>query len=167
MGKYSRDLDERLEKKVKELASAIGFREMGITIEAVRLKKSKTYGEVVKGNDLVTLFTNDPYLVCVALYEDLFIDPKTGENRVDDETQNYWIESLLNQVGYDSEKDKVVITKPELNVSIGMYHKYKNVAIQKEELAILTIQQMAELKKKEKEEKKAQREAKKKNKQQY
>ena len=38
MGKYSRDLDERLEKKVKELASAIGFREMGITIEAVRLK---------------------------------------------------------------------------------------------------------------------------------
>ena len=158
MGKYSRDLDERLEKKVKELASAIGFREMGITIEAVRLKKSK-------GNDLVTLFTNDPYLVCVALYEDLFIDPKTGENRVDDETQNYWIESLLNQVGYDSEKDKVVITKPELNVSIGMYHKYKNVAIQKEELAILTIQQMAELKKKEKEEKKAQREAKKKNKQ--
>lgn len=165
MGKYARDLDERLEKKVKDMAASFGFRELGINVEAIRLKKSKTYGEVVKGNDLVTLFTNDPYLVCVALYEDLFIDNKTGENRVDEETQNYWIESLLSQISYDNEKDKIVLTKPELNVSIGMYHKYKNVSIQKEELAILTIQQMAELKKKEKEEKKAAREAKKKNKQ--
>jgi len=164
MGKYSRDLDERLEKKVKDLAASIGFQQMGITIEAVRLKKSKTYGEVVKGNDLVTLFTNDPDLVCVALYEDLFIDNKTGENRVDEETQNYWIEALLSQISYDNEKDKVVITKPDINISSGMYHKYKNVAVQKEELAILTLQQMADQKKKEKEEKKAEREAKKKNK---
>ena len=38
-----------------------------------------------------------------------------------------------------------------------MYHKYSNVAVQKEELAILTIQQIADEKKKEKEEAKARR----------
>lgn len=150
MGKYVRDLDTDLEKKVKDMANSLGLRAQGITVEAVRIKKCKTYGEVLKGNDLVTLFTNDPFLVCVALYEDLF-------DKVDNETQDYWIESLLSQISYDSEKDKVVITKPELAVGRGMYAKYKNVAIQKEELALLTIQQIADEKKKEKEEAKAKR----------
>lgn len=155
MGKFERDLDERLEKKVKSMANAAGLNALGITVEAVRVKKCKTYGEVVKGNDLVTLFTGDPDIVCVALYEDLFIDQKRGTNRVDEETENYWIESLLSQISYDSEKEKVVITKPELNIGRGMYAKYKNIAVQKEELAFLTLQQMADEKKKEKEEKKA------------
>ena len=84
------------------------------------------------------------------MYEDLF-------DKVDPETQDYWIESLLSQISYDSEKDKVVITKPELSINREMYHKYKNVAVQKEELAVLTIQQIADEKKKEKEEAKARR----------
>ncbi len=150
MGKYVRDLNEDLEAKVKNMANSMGLRAQGITVEAVRIKKCKTYGEVLKGNDLVTLFTNDPFLICVALYEELF-------DRVDTETQDYWIESLLSQISYDSEKDKVVITKPELAVGRSMYNKYKNVAVQKEELALLAIQQIADEKKKEKEEAKARR----------
>ena len=138
------------------MANSAGLTSLGITVEAVRVKKCKTYGEVVKGNDLVTLFTGDPDIVCVALYEDLFIDPKTGESRVDEGTEQYWIDSLLSQISYDNEKEKVVITKPELNVSRSMYEKYKNIAVQKEELAYLTLQQMADQKRKEKEEKKAQ-----------
>lgn len=146
MGKYVRDLDTDLEKKVKDMAVSRGLKAQGISVEAVRIKKCKTYGEVLKGNDLVTLFTNDPFLVCVALYEDLF-------DKVDPETQDYWIESLLSQISYDSEKDKVVITKPELSINREMYYKYSNVAVQKEELAVLTIQQIADEKKKEKKEK--------------
>lgn len=146
--KYSRDLDEKLEKKVKEMANSKGLNACGITVEAVRIKKCKTYGEVLKGNALVTLFTNDPNLVCVALYEELF-------DRVDEQTQDYWIESLLTQISYDDEKDKVVLTKPEINMSHGMYLKYGPVAAQKEELAFLTIQQIGDEKQREKEEKKA------------
>ena len=150
MGKYVRDLDIDLEKKVKDMAVSRGLKAQGVSVEAVRIKKCKTYGEVLKGNDLVTLFTNDPRRLCVALYDDLF-------DNVDPETQDYWIESLVSQISYDSEKDKVVLTKPELSINREMYYKYSNVAVQKEELALHTIQQIADEKKKEKEEAKARR----------
>ena len=138
MGKYSRDLDENLIKKVKTLSKSCGLDSLGITVEAIRLKKSKSSaGEVVVGNDLVKLFTGDDNLVAIALYEDLF-------NLVDEETQNMLIEGLLSQISYDDEKDKIVITKPELSVSVGMYHKYGNIAIQKAEMVYLTCQQIKE-----------------------
>lgn len=158
MGKYARDLDEALEQKVKAIANSLGFKEMGLTVEAVRLKKSKTcVGEIVKPNDLVKLLLADDYIVVVALYEDAF-------ELVDDATQNLWIESLLTQVSYDSEKDKINITKPELQIALPLYHKYKEVAVQKTELAYYTLQQIEEKKREEKERKKAEKKNKKENK---
>ena len=148
MAKYSRELDEALEKKVKELASAAGLREQGITIEPIALNSKKSYGEVIKANELVTLFTGDSDMVCVAINERLFLE-------LDDQSQTVLIESLLSQIWYDDEKDKIVITKPELNVGLGMYHKYKEVAVQKLELAYYTLQQIEDKKKAEKEAKKA------------
>lgn len=148
MAKYSRELDEALEKKVKELASAAGLREQGITIEPIALNSKKSYGEVIKANELVTLFTGDSDMVCVAINERLFLE-------LDDQSQTVLIESLLSQIWYDDEKDKIVITKPELNVGLGMYHKYKEIAVQKLELAYYTLQQLEEKKKAEKEAKKA------------
>ena len=57
MGKYARDLHDGLERKVKSMAQSVGLTDMGISIEAIRLKKSKnSIGEVVQGNDLVKLF---------------------------------------------------------------------------------------------------------------
>ena len=150
MAKYSRDLDEALERKVKELASAAGLREQGITIEPIALRSKKSYGEVIKSNELVTLFTGDADMVCIALNQDLF-------KLLDDQTQTVLIESLLSQIWYDNEKEKVTITKPELNLGLGMYHKYKEVAVQKLECAYYTLQQIEEKKKEEKEAKKAER----------
>lgn len=148
MGKFSRDLDPELEGKVKSLAVEMGLKAMGINIEPIRLKKSKKdFGVVLKSSDLVTLFTGDDSLVAVALYEEAF-------NRVDDQTQEIWIRSLLNQISYDMDKDKIIITKPELQVSLGLYHKLGNVAVQKAELAILVLQQIAEEEKEKKEAKK-------------
>ena len=148
MAKYSRELDEALEKKVKELASAAGLREQGITIEPIALNSKKSYGEVIKANELVTLFTGDSDMVCVAINERLFLE-------LDDQSQTVLIESLLSQIWYDEEKDKIVITKPELNVGLGMYHKYKEIAVQKLELAYYTIQQIEDTTKADKEAKKA------------
>lgn len=150
MAKYSRELDEALEKKVKELASAAGLREQGITIEPIALRSKKSYGEVIKANELVTLFTDDANMVCVAINEELF-------KLLDDQSQTVLIESLLAQIWYDDEKEKIVIIKPELNVGLGMYHKYKEIAVQKLELAYYTLQQIEDKKKEEKEAKKAER----------
>lgn len=148
MAKYSRELDEALERKVKDLAGAAGLREQGITIEPIALNSKKSYGEVIKANELVTLFTGDSDMVCVAINERLFLE-------LDDQSQTVLIESLLSQIWYDSEKEKIMINKPELQVGLGMYHKYKEVAVQKLELAYYTLQQLEERKKAEKEAKKA------------
>ncbi len=153
MAKYSRELDETLEKKVKEIASAAGLREQGITIEPISLRSKKSYGEVIKANELVTLFTGDADMVCVAINEELFL-------LLDDQSQTVLIESLLSQIYYDSEKEKIIINKPELSLSLGMYHKYKEIAPQKLELAYYTLQQIEERKKEEKAAKKAAKEAK-------
>ena len=138
MGKFSRDLDEALEQKVKNLAREMHLTETGINVEAIRLKKSKKeVGVVLKANDLVTLFTGDESLVAVALYEDAF-------NRVDSETQDFWIRGLLSQISYDLDKDKIMITKPELQVSLGMFRQFGNIAVQKTELQLLTLAQIDE-----------------------
>lgn len=138
MGKFSRDLDPELESKVKSLAVEMGLKATGINVEAVRLKKSKKdIGLVLKSNDLVELFTGDNSTVCVALYEDAF-------RRVDAQTQEIWIRFLLNQISYDMDKDKIVITKPELCVPLGMYRKFGNVVTQKMELALMAIAQIQE-----------------------
>lgn len=138
MKKYSRDLDKDLELKVKSMADSVGLTDYGVNIEAIRLNKTKnTIGEVLQGNDLLKLFTGEDNLVAIALYEDAFL-------AVDDATQNVWIEGLLSQISFDTEKEKVVITKPEIQVSLGMYNKYGNVATQKAELALHVIHQIQE-----------------------
>lgn len=138
MGKFSRDLDEDLEKKVKTFAREMHITDWGINVEAIRLKKSKKeIGCVLKANDLVSLFTGDESLVAVALYEEAFM-------RVDEQTQDMWIRSLLNQISYDGEKDKIIITKPELQVSLGMYREYGKVAVDKAELQLITLAQIEE-----------------------
>lgn len=147
MAKYSRELDETLERKVKELANAAGFREMGITVEPINLNSKKLYGEVIKANELVTLFTGDADMICIAVNSELF-------EVLDEQSQDILIESLLSRVYYDSEKEKIVINKPELNVELGMYHKYKDIAVQKLELAYYTLKQIEDKKKQEKESKK-------------
>jgi len=158
MAKYSKDLDEDLVKKVSDKAAEMGFTGMGITVQAIKLNKSKScFGEVLKPNDFVKLFIADDYTVVIALYEDAF-------NLVDEQTQDIWIESLLDQVVYDSEKDKILISKPELSLSLGLYHKYKDIAAQKLELAYHTIQQIEEKKKEERDAAKERKNSKKNNK---
>lgn len=153
MGKFSRDLDESLEKKVKTLAREMHITDWGINVEAIRLKKSKKeVGTVLKANDLVTLFTGDESLVAVAHYEEAL-------NRMDSQNQDLVIRSLLSQISYDADKDKIVITKPELQISLGMYRQFGDIAVKSAELQLLTLAQIAD----EEKEKKANAKKKKKN----
>lgn len=140
MAKYARDLDETLEKKVQKIAKEAGLLEC-IDIEVFRLKKAKNnVGEVLVGNDVAKVLKGEENLIVIALYEEAFL-------AVDEETQNFWIENLLSQIAFDYEKEKVTLTKPELQVSLGMYHKYKEKVLEKAELALYTIKSIEEQKK--------------------
>ena len=147
MAKYSKDLDESLENKVKKMATTFGLSDSGIKVEALRLNKiGKEVGEIVKGNDLVKLFAGKD-VVAIALLEEAFL-------QVDDKTQNMWIESLLSQIYYDSEKEKIKIEKPEITISTGMYNKYQGLAVDMAVLGQLTLEQLREQEKERKEQEK-------------
>lgn len=141
MGKFSRDLSPELQEKVKAIATEVGLKANGINVEAVLMKKSKKdYGVVLKGNDLVELFTGDNSTVVIAIYEDLF-------DRLDEGVQDILIRSLIDRVWYDMDKDKIVINKPELQIPLGTYKKYGEEAVNAVEVVYHTLQQMAEEKK--------------------
>lgn len=144
MSKFSNDLNEDLVNKVKNIAASLSIDKI-IDIRAVRLTKTKKdIGVIVKGNEITELFTNNDSIVVIGLYEDAFV-------QFDDKTQNFFIEMLLSQVSYDFDKDKIVITKPEINIPLGVYKKYGEEAVRNAELALLTIEQIHEKEKEEKE----------------
>ena len=126
-----------------------------IDFQVYNLKKSKKEViKVQKANEIVELALEKEDLVVVSIYERAF-------DMVDDETKKLWIENALNPIHYDIEKGKVTIGgEPTISVDLGMYHTYKDVIIQKLELAALTLQQIVD----EDKEKKAQEKALKKSK---
>ena len=155
MGKKIIPLSEDLEKMVKDLAVEMGLKANGINIEPVGMPKSrKEVTKVSKINDQAEWATNDSSMVFVYLYEEAF-------NRVDDQTKEMWIRSALSQIYYDNEKGKIMVVKPELNIPLGMYHRFGNIAAQNAEVAIHTIQQILQEEKDRKEAKKMEKKNKK------
>ena len=153
MAKYSRDLDSTLVEKVKNISTQFGLKEKGVKVEAIRLTKGKTYGEVMKAGELTKLFTGEEDIVAVALYEDLF-------DKLDEKTQDVLIGNLLEQIFVEETKDgdiKIKIEKPQLNLGLFTYHRYGNDAVQSLEAVILTLDQMAEQEKELKEAQKAEK----------
>jgi len=137
MAKYSNDLSDNLVNKVKSIAVTQGLTDSGIEVWPLALNKiGKDVGVIVKGSDLTNLKAGKN-VVAVALLEEAF-------NRVDDKTQNMWIEGLLSQVYYDAEKEKIKIEKPEITITTGMYNRYQGLAVDMAVLGQLTIEQLRE-----------------------
>ena len=138
MSKYSKDLDEGLQREVKNLATQYGL----IEIETLRLKNKKNspYGEVLRSSDLLETVTEKDKFVVVALNEDLML-------QFDEQTRTILIENLLERIMVEETNDgdiKISIKKDELTVGLGTFHKYGKTVMDKLELVILTQQQMRE-----------------------
>lgn len=140
MAKYSRDLDESLVQKVKTLSKEFSLDAYDINVDVIRLNKRKTYGEVIKPNDYAKLYANNSNTVAIALCEEVI-------TQFDEQSQNLLIENLLEQIKPQEDKEgnvKVKIEKPQINLCLSTYQRYGNVATQKLETVILTLEQMAE-----------------------
>ena len=151
----SPEYEELVKEVIRERTDLSGY----VEFKVFNIKKSKKdVTKVQKANEIVELALDMEDVVVLSIYEDAF-------DRCDDQTKRLWIENALAPVHYDMEKDKVVIGgEPTITVSLGMYHKYKDIIIQKLELAALTLQQIEDEERKRKEEEKALKKAKKKNK---
>ena len=108
-------------------------------------------GGVWKWNDVSATLTDKDNTIVVGIYGEAF-------DRVDEETREFWVRSLLNQIEYDFNKDKICINKDLITMPLSIYQQYGNIAMQKKELEIHTINMLIE---EEKERKAAEKEAKK------
>jgi hypothetical protein len=156
MGKYS-EVSSEIENIIIEISNEMGLAHMGVDFQALSVKKSKEICKVVRANELAEHISNREDLVFVICYEDAF-------DLVDEKTKYMWLRMAMENVSYDSEKDKINIGGPQIIVPLGFAEKYGNVAIDSAKLGLYTIAQIAEKKKEEAERKRAEKESKRKKK---
>lgn len=155
MNKSLRMASEEYVKLVNQVADEIGigkYVEMNVfdmvksNKEVIKVKKTSVPTELVlDGEDMIDVY----------IYEAAF-------DLVEEKTQRFWIENALCQVAYDMDKGKLIIGKePSITLPLGIYNKYKDIAVQQLELAALTVQQIKEKEKEEKAKQKAEKKGKK------
>lgn len=138
--------DEEIQDIVQEVATELGLDNF-IDFEALYVAKNKNVVDVCKASAIAEYFAEKENIVLVIIYAEAF-------DMVDDATKKMWIRMAMDQVNYDSEKDAITIGVPTISTPYGFYLKYKDEAIKASEIALLTLQQIADKKAQEKEEKK-------------
>jgi len=155
MNRKLREASEEYVKLVKQVADEIGIGKYVEMNVFDMMKSSKDVIKVKKTSEPMEVKLDGEDMIDVYIYEAAF-------DLVEEKTQRLWIENALCQVAYDMEKGKLIIGKePSITLPLGMYNKYKDIAVQQLELAALTVQQIKE---KEKEAKAAEKAERKKNK---
>jgi len=150
--------DDDLALKIKKIANELGLSHY-VDIQPRFLAKpaKNNVGSVHKWNDVSATLTGNETSVVVAVYPQAF-------ERVDEETQEFWIRNLLSQIKYDFDKDKITIDKDLLTIPLSVYQTYGKLATDKKELEIHILNAIAE---EEAERKRAEKEAKKNKKNKY
>lgn len=155
MAKFTK-ASEDIAKIVDEVAAELGYDNF-LDFETLSVAKAKDVVTVSKASSVVEFFSKRDDLILVFVYEKAF-------DMVEDKDKYMWIRLALEQIVYDTEKDKVSIGTPSITVPVGCYEKWKNVAVDSALLAQYTISQIKDQEAEEKARKAAEKAAKKKKK---
>jgi hypothetical protein len=160
MAKYSQ-ASEEVENLVNEISNEIGLFNYGVDFQPLFVNKSKEVCKVVKANEMSEYVSKREDLVFVVCNEVAFegTDPQ-GHPYVDEKTKYLWLRTEMEKVGYDTEKDKLIIGCPSITLPVGLYEKYKDegkdqVLIQNALLGQYTLAKIEQDRKEEAERKKA------------
>ena len=114
MAKFD-EVDESIETLFSEVISVTDL-ERNVKIQIIGNDKQKEIGKVVKTNDLTKYLSNDVDVV-VIVNQAIFLQlPKDMQEMIAIE--------LITYVGYDNEKDKLIIMKPDVNTFGSILKKY-------------------------------------------
>ena len=152
--------DESIVKLVDEIANEIGLAQF-IDFETLDVVNLKEAVKIVKANEYAEYLSGREDLILVLVNGEAFdmLPDGPDENGVDNKYM--WLRLAMEQIAYDSEKEKITIGCPKIEVPVGMYEKFKGAAVDSALLAQYTLAQIAEKKEQEKAERAAQKKAKK------
>ena len=123
-----------------------------VQLKVLGISKQSQIFNVSRASGLVKYVGNlDDDAVVITVYEEAF-------DRLDDKTRNLLLDDALTQISWDGEKDKLIVEKPKINVTIGARRKFGEDLINAAETSIAVIESIEE---EEKERKAAAKEAKK------
>ena len=148
--------DESIVKLVDEIANDIGLAQF-VDFETLDVVNLKEVVKIVKANEYAEYLSGREDLILVLVNGEAFdlLPDGPDENGVDNKYM--WLRLAMEQIAYDSEKEKIVIGCPKIEVPVGMYEKFKGAAVDSALLAQYTLAQIAEKKEQEKAERAAQK----------
>lgn len=149
MARYGKVSEETLEL-VDKIVGELNY-ENYMNIEAVSIAKQKQLIKVSRDSAMTEFKLDRPFTVTICIYEEAF-------DRLDDRQKEILLRDAINQITYDSEKDKITIGCPQITVSIDGRAKWGEELIDAAECAVHV---MASIEEEEKERKRAEKEAKK------
>ena len=148
--------DESIVKLVDEIANEIGLAQF-VDFETLDVVNLKEVVKIVKANEYAEYLSGREDLILVLVNGEAFdlLPDGPDENGVDNKYM--WLRLAMEQIAYDSEKEKIVIGCPKIEVPVGMYEKFKGAAVDSALLAQYTLAQITEKKEQEKAERAAQK----------
>lgn len=114
-----------------------GLPQMGITLKVVSVTKQKQILKVAKASSTIEFLGKLNDAVILYIYEEAF-------DRMDDENRRLLIEDALSTISYDSDKDKIIITQPQINITIGGNAKYGERLVNACEISVHIMEEIEE-----------------------
>ncbi|MBP5458540.1 MAG: hypothetical protein J6Y37_18775 [Paludibacteraceae bacterium] len=128
------------------LSNYMSLKLFGVTSSKELIKVSQN-GEIAK---FVGKISDD--VVNFIIYEEAF-------DRLDDDSKELLVKDAISTINYDSEKDKITIGAPMINITVWGREKYGDRLVNAAEYAVSAIVQIEEERKQAKEEEKARKAA--------
>lgn len=145
-------LSDETQNLIDEMVDEFGLNHY-MNFKCFGIKKQRQVIKVKKASPTEEGMGDSTDCVIIIVAEDVF-------ERLSDEQQKILLNDALSEVFYDDEKDKIIVTQPEITVTLGGWQKWGEKLINAQETAILAKEQIEE---EERERKAAEKEAKKKN----
>lgn len=153
--------DESIVKLVDKIANELALSQNGIDFEVLDVVNLKEVVKIVKANEYAEYLSNRESLVLVLINQEAFDLLPEGQDENGVDNRYMWLRLAMDQISYDSEKDKINIGCPTLTIPVGCWEKYGKVTVDSALLAQYTLAQMAERRAEERAEKAAQKKGKK------
>lgn len=142
LGQVSEETQELVDKIVEEVG-LVHF----LNVKCLSISKQKQVVKVSRANPTTEYFGNCPDTVILYIFEAVL-------DRLDDEQKEIVLRDAVNQIYYDNDKDKIIVTPPQICATVGGRQKWGNKLIDTLETCVLVMEQIEEEEKERKAEEK-------------
>ena len=153
MAKFYKAEDE-VQDLVHQVAADLML-EQFMDFEALYVPKAKEVVTVSRASAIAEYLSNRDDLVLVIIFGEIF-------DKYDSNAKYMAVRMAMEQIAFDTEKDKITIGCPMISLPMSFYDRYHEDAVKTAILGQLSIAQWEDEKKKEKEQKKQDKKSKKK-----